>query len=142
MRVAATRLIACIIWLTFVIGGAGLYAFVLTGGTSVLLTGFAGLIVSMSLAAEDLNVCSVAGHCYEPEAERHGYYECERCEYVGYEPAQTVCERTRSWRSWRRWRLRCWFDRVVVYRWYRVRCQHCGCWFGRHDYDKDDHIPF
>jgi hypothetical protein len=82
--------------------------------------------------------CRLLGHRWQPEAaEYYCHYVCTRCGHEGYSDG-SVRERIRLriwlWRQWFEGWTRLWR------RW--IRCEYCGCWFGNHDYAKDDHIPF
>lgn len=79
--------------------------------------------------------CYLLGHRYHPEGERHGYYDCMRCEVTGYEPQRTMGSTVRGWISWKKYRLGFWWN-LTVPSWIRkVYCRDCHRWFGRHTYN-------
>lgn len=84
--------------------------------------------------------CQILGHRYEPEGERHGYYDCERCEATGYEPQPTIGSRIRGWIDWKLCQIEQWRAWRFAWMWRtRVHCDDCGRWFGRHS---DSCLPF
>lgn len=82
--------------------------------------------------------CRILGHRWHPEAaEYYCHYVCVRCDHEGYSDG-SLRERIQ---------LKWWLFTQWVGGWLRVwrhwlRCSECGLWFGRHDYEKSDHIPF
>lgn len=84
-------------------------------------------------------ICKILGHAWQPDgAKFYCIYDCERCGHHGdgYEWDLRGWIYVRLW--WLGYHLR---ERLSLWReWWR--CSECGGRFGRHDYDKFDHIPF
>jgi hypothetical protein len=99
--------------------------FVATGRFDCFCLIFVFAIASLVIADDSKLSCSLFGHRYDPDGERHGYYDCERCEAVGYEPLPTFASLVQCWILWHLYDL--------VYRWRRrLYCRECRAWFGRH----------